>query len=523
MPDATEPPLSPAAPITELPEPPPFSLRNAVTVIGPGAVLVGLSIGAGEWLLGPAVTVKYGLGILWITTVSLILQLFLNMECARYTLATGQPILSGFIRLGPRGYWVWFWVATTFLQVGSAGWAGTGAGALAALYLGALPGREDGALVAWIGLGLLLFAFVIVALGHAAEHIMERIHRVMALLVIVYLAIIAVVFVPVSIWKRLAWGFLGFGERGFAPLPSSPDFFLLAAFAAYCGAGGVFNAAFSYWARDKGFGMSGWSGYEGVTVGGRELRLSQPALTFVAKGEAVRKWNGWWKFVAADQSVFWLGGALVAMALPSLLASASLAPGGEIRGLAVAAELARGLGAIMEIFWWLTLIAGAWILFSTQVGIIDGWSQIITDLLWSGSPALRARGNPKAIYLGVLAAITLAGCLLLSAPLLGIALEPILLIQLSANFAGLNLVFLSVQTLVVNRRLLPAALRPPCWREVIVVLGALFFGAFSGAWLLFSPEAKIFSPYVIGLLLLALLIGLGASNFSRKRSAEAES
>ena len=78
MPDAIEPALPPAAPITELPEPPPFSLRNAVTVIGPGAVLVWLSIGAGEWLLGPAVTVKYGLGILWITTVSLILQRFLN-------------------------------------------------------------------------------------------------------------------------------------------------------------------------------------------------------------------------------------------------------------------------------------------------------------------------------------------------------------------------------------------------------------------------------------------------------------
>ena len=153
---------------------------------------------------------------------------------------------------------------------------------------------------------------------------------------------------------------------------------------------------------------------------------------------------------------------------------------------------------------------------------MEGWSQIITDLLWSGSRTLRAKGNPRAIYLGVLAAITLAGCLLLSAPLLGIALEPILLIQLSANWAGVNLVFLSVQTLVVNRKFLPAALRPPIWREVVVGLTALFFGAFSSAWLLFSPEAKIFSPYVIGLLLLALIVGLGAANISDKKARAVE-
>ena len=40
----------------DLPSPPPFNLRNALGIIGPGAILLGTSIGSGEWLLGPAVT-----------------------------------------------------------------------------------------------------------------------------------------------------------------------------------------------------------------------------------------------------------------------------------------------------------------------------------------------------------------------------------------------------------------------------------------------------------------------------------
>jgi uncharacterized protein YhhL (DUF1145 family) len=56
--------------------------------------------------------------------------------------------------------------------------------------------------------------------------------------------------------------------------------------------------------------------------------------------------------------------------------------------------------------------------------------------------------------------------------------QPLTLVNIRANNAAFNLVLLSVHTLVLNRRVLPLELRPPPWREGMVVLGALFFGSF---------------------------------------------
>src|SRR5262245_35795791 len=58
----------------DLPHPPASSVRNAVYVIGPGTILLGLSLGAGDWLLGPAVLVSHGPTLLWVCTLSVILQ-----------------------------------------------------------------------------------------------------------------------------------------------------------------------------------------------------------------------------------------------------------------------------------------------------------------------------------------------------------------------------------------------------------------------------------------------------------------
>jgi hypothetical protein len=43
--------------------------------------------------------------------------------------------------------------------------------------------------------------------------------------------------------------------------------------------------------------------------------------------------------------------------------------------------------------------------------------------------------------------------------------------------AALNFAVLSVHTVSLNRALLPAALRPPRWREAVVLLGGLGFAA----------------------------------------------
>jgi len=89
--------------------PPPYNLKNALHVTAAGAIILGISIGSGEWLIGPAVTAQFTAALLWVATVSILLQSVFNEEVSRYTLYTGEPIMSGFMRTKPGPvFWGWF-------------------------------------------------------------------------------------------------------------------------------------------------------------------------------------------------------------------------------------------------------------------------------------------------------------------------------------------------------------------------------------------------------------------------------
>src|SRR5580698_3480703 len=81
--------------VDQLPEPPRPGWRLWVGLIGPGVVLAGTSIGSGEWLFGPAVSAQYGATFLWLASISIILQVFVNLMMMRYTLYCGEPIVAG--------------------------------------------------------------------------------------------------------------------------------------------------------------------------------------------------------------------------------------------------------------------------------------------------------------------------------------------------------------------------------------------------------------------------------------------
>ena len=77
----------------ELPVPPNPRGLAWIGVVGPGVIVLGVSIGSGEFLLGPAVFVRYGLSLLWVTASPCLLQTIFNTELMRYTLATGEPVV----------------------------------------------------------------------------------------------------------------------------------------------------------------------------------------------------------------------------------------------------------------------------------------------------------------------------------------------------------------------------------------------------------------------------------------------
>jgi uncharacterized protein YhhL (DUF1145 family) len=76
----------------------------------------------------------------------------------------------------------------------------------------------------------------------------------------------------------------------------------------------------------------------------------------------------------------------------------------------------------------------------------------------------------RAVYYVALAVYAVWGCVALNLA------RPLTLVIIGANAAGVILVFISLHTLVVNRTLLPPALRPSLWREAALVACALFYG-----------------------------------------------
>ena len=86
--------------VADLPSPPTGWLEIA-RIIGPSVIVLGMGIGAGEWLLAPAAAVKYGTSILRIATIAIIIQTLAFIEAVRYTMYTGEPLTTGIMRLKP--------------------------------------------------------------------------------------------------------------------------------------------------------------------------------------------------------------------------------------------------------------------------------------------------------------------------------------------------------------------------------------------------------------------------------------
>ena len=176
-----------------------------------------------------------------------------------------------------------------------------------------------------------------------------------------------------------------------------------------------------------------------------------------------------------------MGGAFLGMFLPTILATTVIEPGIDIRGLGVGARIADGVARVTGsgVLRVLTAVTGFWILFSTQIGIMDGFTRNITDTLWTGSGAVRRwrGGDIRTVYYLVGAVLLVWGSIAINLA------QPIMLIQLGAAMASLIFVLLAIHTFVINRKLLPAELRPSAWREVALWASAGFFGIFAGLWL----------------------------------------
>jgi hypothetical protein len=462
----------------ELPAPPVPRGLDWLRVVGPGVIVLGVSIGGGEFLLGPAAFVRYGLSLLWVVPVAVVFQTIFNTEVMRYTMATGEPIFTGFMRTAPSPtLWAWVYTGLYFLQIGWPGPAGTAAAAFFFLFARRLPEAADTGTIYAIGVTAFLVCVGILSVGKRVERTLELLNWVLVVAILGGFLTLALFYVPLQTWLAAAVGMGGFdlASGRFAFFPAGADLVLLGALVAYSGSGGVVNLTLSNWARDKGYGMAQHSGYIPAAIGGRKVNLAHTGFTFAADAGSIARWRGWWRLVRVDQWVVFCGGAILGMLLPALLYVTFLPRGSDLQNLAISAALASAIGAAAgPLTGGAIALLGAWLLFKTQLDLLDGMVRVLTDILWTGSRRVRAwrGGDIRAVYYCVMAVVVLWAAIALRLA------QPIVLLLIAANVAGVVFVIASLHLLYVNTRLLPEHVRPPLWRRAALVGMAIFYGFF---------------------------------------------
>ena len=462
----------------ELPIPPRPQGLGWLAAVGPGIIVLGVSIGSGEFLLGPATFVRHGLSLLWVVGIAVFFQAIFNTELMRYTLATGEPVFSGFMRTRPRAtLWAWVYAILYFLQVGWPAWAGTAAGAIFFLFTRRLATAPDANVIYYIGVATFLACVAILSFGRRIERTLELLNWVLVAAILGSFLVLAIMFVPPTTWAAGVLGLTGFDlTRGtFDFFPEGTDLFLLGALVAYSGAGGVTNIVLSNWARGRGYGMGERAGYIPCAIGGTKVTLAHNGFMFDGDAEGMKRWRGWWRIISADQWGVFFAGAVLGMVLPAMIYVTFLPRGANIQGLGISAALAQAIaGTSGALLGGGIAFLGAWVLFKTQLDQLEGMVRAITDILWTGSDRVRAwrGGDVRAVYYSVLAAIVLWGIVALRLA------QPFLLLQIGANMAGFVFVIAAPHLLYINTRLLPEHIRPPMWRRVGLIAMALFYGFF---------------------------------------------
>lgn len=443
-------------------------------VLGPSVIAVGVAIGGGEWLLGPATAVKYGLGMAWIVVVSALLQTVYNVSLARIIMYTGEaPIV--YLRRAPPGPRFWTIVVPLLLIVwgswGLAGIAGSGATALGSVILGRLPTAEDAWLIRYLTIAIIASCVTVVLFGYKIERTLEIVNWFFAAAILLTLLLLVA---PLTIKSEVAvealWGSFNFGY-----IPQRADMSLIAAWWAYTGLAVGLNFIFMNWYRDKGYGMGAVVGYIPALIGGRRVVLSPAGKVFTASGNNMKTFKRWMKILNYDQWLIFFPGALLGMYLPSMIAASLLPRGQELPAWGVAAHIANEFAVIVGKWgYYLIGFIGFIVLFSSALGAyVDCVPRNLTDILWTSKNVRKlVRDDVRIIYYSILAVYVAFSVWAVHQA------QPLALVIVAANTANF-IGLLVIPAVMYLSRQLPREIRPRMWEyallTVFLALSAFFF------------------------------------------------
>lgn len=447
----------PPVPYADLPEP--LSLRK---ILGPSIILLGVSIGSGEFVLWPYITSQVGLVAMWAAIIGVLTQYFINMEIERYTLATGETAITGFTRLWKP--WAVLFIIMTIVPWAWPGWA-TGASTALTFVFG-------GGNVVLITILALVAIGIALTVSPVVYQFVEKLQMVFVLFIFAFILIAVFAATTAQAWGDFVTGFSNFGR-----IPPEIGTATLLGALAFAGAGGTVNLVQSNWIRDKGMGMGARIPRIVSPVTGEEEAAPSTGYFFPQNEENIRRWNGWWRVANWEQFLtFFVLGTAGIIALSVL--TYSTVPVGEVQaqdfdfirleGEALSRQVAPWFGIA---FW----LAGAVVLFSTNLGLLDMVGRVTADILKVNWLRQSTFWSESKIYFAVVWAEIAFGSIILLAGLEA----PVVLLVISAALNGLVMFIYSALLFWLNRRVLPDIIKLNSYRLVAIAWAVLFFGYFS--------------------------------------------
>ncbi|MHA6621569.1 Nramp family divalent metal transporter [Pseudonocardia sp. DLS-67] len=338
---------------------PPTGWRDSMRYFGPGLILSASIVGSGELIATTALGAQAGFVLLWLVIVSTLVKVAVQIELARWTIATGQPALTGYAKVPPLIFgigWVnllWAVLALSkLLQLGGI------IGGVAVAFSILLPIGGDP-----LGFTSLLIWTSVIAIGSIALLYSNRyslIERGAAALVVIFTAVTVLIALGLPA-TPFAYGLGDLGSGLAFLIPAGALGAALAMFG-ITGVGADEITFYTYWCVEKGYAR--W-------VGPND-----------GSDAWVRRANGWIRVMYKDAMLSWVIYTFGTIAF-YLMGAAVLHPQGlEPEGNGMITTLSRMYTDTMGDWASVVFLLGAIaVLGSTMWAAIPSWARMYTNLL----------------------------------------------------------------------------------------------------------------------------------------------
>jgi Mn2+/Fe2+ NRAMP family transporter len=338
---------------------PPVGWKNSFKYLGPGLILSASVVGSGELIATTALGAQAGFVLLWLVIFSTLVKVAVQVELARWTIATGQPAITGYNKVPPKlGRMGWVNILWMLLALSKLLQLGGIIGGVAVAFSILLPFGGDPLAFSHLLVWTIIIAAVSIAMLYSNKY--SLIERGAVLLV--------VIFSIVTVLIALGLPFTPFAYSG-ADIGSGLTFLIPAgalgaaiAMFGITGVGADEITFYTYWCVEKGYAR--WAGPND----GSE--------------EWARRANGWIKVMYKDAAVSWVIYTFGTLAF-YLMGAAVLNPQGLVpEGNGMITTLSRIYTDILGPWSSILFLVGAIaVLGSTMWAAIPSWSRMYVNLL----------------------------------------------------------------------------------------------------------------------------------------------